>query len=180
MINKLKVLLAGVALAAVSATASAAEWTSNHNPADVKVPPTIDILHDLTLAGFEPGIDTLSSFILRIWVYDDSNSDPSERAEFEILGSVFEGSGSINGSRIFTVEGQDIWWTFFTNELTFLASDGKLTVRLAADYGDFMYDRSTLTATGRDNNRVPEPGALGLLGIGLAGLAFARRRKQQQ
>lgn len=180
MIKKLKVLLAGVALVAVSATASAAEWTSTHDPVDVKVPPTIDVQHDLTLAGFEPGIDTLSSFILKIWVYDDSNQDGWEKAEFDILGSVFGGSGWINGPTTFTVEGADRWWTFFVDELNFLESDGKMTLRLAAGFGDFMYAKSILTAYGKDNNRVPEPGALGLLGIGLAGLAFARRRKQKQ
>jgi len=180
MIKKLKSVLAGLALVAVSATASATVWTSTYDPnPNLSVPPTRTWEHNLGLEGFEAGTDTLSSFILKIWVYDDSNRDGSEGAEVDIVGSVFGGSVGVGSNTVFNVQGQDNWWTWWIDEIAFLESDGKMTVTLSSDYGDFVFDKAVLYATGTDNQKVPEPGSLALLGAGLAGLAFTRRRQQK-
>ena len=117
--------------------------------------------HDLNEHGFRPGTDLIQSYQLAItWADDDNNF---WRDGFEI--PFVDLSGNFSADHYgFSILG-------VLNDL------GTLTVTIHSLLGDFNLLGSTLTARGQSAN-VPEPGALGLLGIGLVGIALSRRRRK--
>lgn len=134
--------------------------------------------HDITDGwnGFRPGIDTLSSATLSIWLFDDQGilgsdskwllGDKQESVKFNLDGSGWTASGNVGLL-------SDFWF-----DVTSLLDDGLLTVVVKAVSGDFRFGASILTARGDTATNVPEPTTLTLFGFGLLALGFAARRKR--
>jgi hypothetical protein len=133
--------------------------------------------HDLRDNGFRPLNDIITGFHLSINLADDSRSffDGPELA-FVNLPDVM-GDGLVYN---FGMSGAEYggWSILGLLQLNVL---GTLTVTISSLYGDFNLVGSSLSAAGFanvPNANVPEPGALGLLGFGLMGMALSMRRRQ--
>jgi len=130
--------------------------------------------HDLTDNGFRPLTDWITGFHLSINLADDNRGvELPELAFIDLPG--FGGDGFVGN---FGVSGEEFggWSILGLLQLNVL---GTLTVTINSVIGDFNLVGSRLTATGLAHvASVPEPGALGLLGIGLLGMAFSMRRRK--
>lgn len=130
--------------------------------------------HDLRDNGFRPLNDWITGFHLSINLADDRRGwEVPELAFINLPG--WGGDGFVTR---FGLSGEEFggWSILGLLQLNVL---GTLTVTISSVAGDFNLVGSTLTANGlRHVASVPEPGALGLLGIGLMGMALSMRRRK--
>ncbi|MFC4310621.1 PEP-CTERM sorting domain-containing protein [Steroidobacter flavus] len=130
--------------------------------------------HNLNDTGFRPLTDLITSFHLSINLADDQRNDAYELAFVDIPG--FTGDSFVSR---FGLAGEE-YGGFSILGLLQLNALGTLTVTINSIFGDFNLVNSTITAQGlRQVANVPEPGALGLLGVGLVGIALSKRRRKQ-
>lgn len=139
--------------------------------------------HDILDRGFLAG-GNIASAILSIWL-NDPNKD-SEIVNVTIgSGNQFFTPGGNND--VSNGNGSETRVDISLNgtSLADLMFDGKIDVKMGTNAGgDYSFLRSSLsfepsaqvTSPG-NGGRVPEPFTLGLMGIGLAGLGVASRRK---
>ena len=139
--------------------------------------------HNILDNGYKPVTDLLTSASITLRFADESNDAALESLSFDFDGSSFEQQTITSGGTTFLI-------TFANSGLTGLLADGVLNVTLQNagmtnanpdDRGDFKFLDSTLTATVDRSattvavGSVPEPHALGLLGLASAGAAFVGR-----
>ena len=121
------------------------------------VPPTKEYTHT-----FAPsiGVASVEAAWLFVSVIDDSFVDGAETVKILVDGSLFE-----QGSATLDV---------FFGPVTITAAGDTILVNVSAVAGDFKIVASALKVKFTE---IPEPTTAALLGLGLAGLAWASRRR---
>ena len=179
-------VLAGLTFGAVgSANAVPMTWTDLAGSPGTYLSQgsTYSYQHNILTDGYVPGVDSITSASLGVKLADDAlfgNVDLNLGGWWaglfdkeETVGFKFDGSG-------WRTDVVDNWLfanDYFNFTVTSLLTDGLLNVTIKAFQGDFVFNGSRLTAHG-DRASVPEPGTLGLFGLGMLATGFAARRRR--
>lgn len=184
MVSPMKQWVIGtVAAIGLAGTASAAyvpaTWTDEIGGSHyVAAGSSYTYSHDITDWGsgsFTPFEDYITNFSLAIDIWDDQQRDADEKAKIQISGITSDTVSSFEfGNNAFTSG----WTLLGLIELNVL---GTLTVTVNSVCtwtvcGDFNVGTSSLVATGYQYQKVPEPGTIALLGLGLLGFGLGRRK----
>jgi len=129
---------------------------------------SVSYTHDLTDAdGFDLG--TVTSGTIEIEFSDNTDS------AWEVILIVVEEFDFDTGGILISTAASSFFGDLEINALTQINSVGELDITIYSWWGDFTVGQSVLTL---ETNSVPEPGVLGMLGIGLLGLGVARRMRK--
>ena len=160
----------GGSLAGV-ANATPVTWTDFHDfdpDRYVTILSPVPYVHDITGAGFNPGVDQIDSYSLTFNLYDD-NDRASEVA-------IFSQPGDLLSAQFFDLSGSESTNNWTLSGVWQLETTGRLLVAISSGslFGDFYLGSSTLTVKGHS---VPEPGTLALFGAALLGFGLIRRKR---
>ena len=128
---------------------------------------SVSYTHDLTDNDFELG--TATSGTIEIQFSDNTDS------AWEVILIVVEEFDFDTGGILISTAASSFFGDLEVNALAQINSVGELDITIYSWWGDFSVGQSVLTI---ETNSVPEPGVLGMLGIGLLGLGVARRMRK--
>lgn len=168
MFNKIGIagIFAGVLLTTTVANAIPIVDTIDQNVI-LQTGDSFSYQHDLTDDGFELG--TATSGTIEIQFSDNTDAD------WEVILIVVDKFDFDTGGILISTAASSFFGDLQVNALAQVNSVGELDITIYSWWGDFTVGQSVLTV---EVNSVPEPGVLGMLGLGLLGLGVARQMRK--
>ena len=123
--------------------------------------------HNLLDDGFDLG--TATGGTIEIQFSDNTDS------AWEVILIVVEEFDFDTGGILISTAASSFFGDLEVNALAQVNSVGMLDITISSWWGDFSVGQSVLTV---EVNSVPEPGVLGMLGLGLLGLGVARQMRK--